>query len=618
MTTLLKHYKKVLFAALLLVLIPLTLGSSQKWGDFTLQEIGGIAVPAQMPYMAIGHGLADYTLKGDLELSWFSSRTYRVVPDDILQRLTVNGQPVDLSFVPANKLRDVEGGFNINLEQYLTTGHNKVEVELRDLGGNFGIIMESSLGDWRISVLFVAWSILLLWIFLFLLDRAKVSKIRGVLYFLISAGAVIQVWYVFAYNPVHHIWSDPGRHWEHGIDVLRLDLMSMTDPIGYQVFVAIMAKLTLKIPALVAFYTSVLALLGPWLWYLFLRQLQSNKNLALAGWAFLSLLPSWTVIYAYFMQETLMLPLLGASLWATWRCRRKADVASFCLMVGFWAVVGLTRGISIPMAAVVCTWLWINQDFRIKKAVYSLLILGFILGPLVYRSYHAVHHFAPHGMGHLNVIYSQSGKKVIEVQSEREGARWGNGFGSPSTGEKPFEPFSDWMTQRTGKVSFGVDLDEGKRDWDKAKDEVNMPLSDYLWITKENLIFLFFSRSWPDNNKARLLDRINAKTRFIWAPICIILIVAMVYHRRKLKGQWMLPSVIIAWFIVQGLFPISVNEGRYRKPLEGLLAAQVILLLAAISGFTRPAAPSVPWVELAQRFIDERKRKILPKENHCE
>ena len=40
----------------------------------------------------------------------------------------------------------------------------------------------------------------------------------------------------------------------------------------------------------------------------------------------------------------------------------------------------------------------------------------------------------------------------------------------------------------------------------------------------------------------------------------------------------MLPSLILAWFVVQGLIPIVPAEGRYRKPLEGLLVAQFVLI----------------------------------------
>ena len=66
--------------------------------------------------------------------------------------------------------------------------------------------------------------------------------------------------------------------------MLRNDLMSNTDPIMYQLYIGALLKLTLNMAPLVAFYTCVLSLLGPWLWYRFLRELQDSKTLALAGW----------------------------------------------------------------------------------------------------------------------------------------------------------------------------------------------------------------------------------------------------------------------------------------------------------------------------------------------
>lgn len=36
--------------------------------------------------------------------------------------------------------------------------------------------------------------------------------------------------------------------------------------------------------------------------------------------------------------------------------------------------------------------------------------------------------------------------------------------------------------------------------------------------------------------------------------------------------------MIVLWFVLQGLGLVVVNEGRYRKPFEGLLIAQLLLL----------------------------------------
>lgn len=601
---------------LILVLVWLTSSSAIKLGSFKFESLdSGRAKIVELPYLEGGWAVGDYRVDGSIELSWLSPRALRIVPDDRVMALTVNDQEVDLSSMDPSRLQDVQRGFTVNLSDYLRTGTNSISVVLREFGGDMGLTIERSATDIRSLALLLAWSVVLLAIVIAGLRRAGVSVKHGVFYLLVAVGSVIQVWYIFTYNPVDHIWSDPARHWEQGIDVLRMDLMALTDPVGYQMYIAALAKFTLKLPGLVAYCTSILALLGPWLWYRFFRELQASKTLALAGWAALSLLPSWTAIYAYFMQETLMLPLLGAALWATWRCRRKGDVASFVAMVFLWVAVGLTRGIAIPMAAVACTWLWLAQKQKLPKALYSSLVLLLIMGPLTYRSYQVVNHFAPHGMGHLNVIYAQSGKKVIEISSRLGGSRWTHIFGSPSTGAEPFKPLSDWKTQRTGKVRVDIDLSKGKEDWDRALDSVDMSASDYLWIIKENIIFLFFAESWPDNNLSRTVDVLGSWIRWLWAPLFFVLLIGVIFHHRKFRGQWLLPSLILAWFVVQVLIPIAINEGRYRKPFEGLAIAQLILWLGLIKGAARDAAPVDPlWGRLKQQLLNYRNRDAVREE----
>lgn len=600
----------------LLISLGLTLSAGVRFESFEISDQHGRTEAVKLPYLAPGWGPGIYRLEGKVELDWFAARRYQIIPDDQLIELKINGQLVDLSEIPAKSLQDVSQGFHIQLGDFLHTGSNDLIFTFRDFGGEMGMTMKRSLGDWRYILLWLLWGSLASVAFVALLQRMGVPRTHSFFYFVIFITSLTRAWYIITYNPVNHIWSDPARHWEQGTDLLRIDLMSMTDPIGYQMYVALLAKFTLKIPALVAYCTILLSLAGPWFWYRFFRELQSNKTLALAGWAFLSFLPSWTAIYGYFMQETLMLPLLGAALWSTWRCRRKADVRNFIFMVFLWIAVGLTRGIAIPLAAVACTWLWLIQDQKLKKALYSSLVLLLIMGPLTYRSYQTVGHFAPHGMGHLNVIYAQSGKKVIEIASHRKGGRWVHGFGSPSTGAEPFKPFSDWQTQRTGTVRINVDLDKGSEDWKREKAKIQMSFSDYLWITKENLIFLFFSESWPDNNLGRTVDVLGSVMRFIWTPLLLIIAVGLLWHRRKFSGQWLLPTMLIIWFIVQALIPIAVNEGRYRKPFEGLAVAQIILWIAVVKGVVRDSAPVQNWwQDLMKKLSVLRPRKKVVQES---
>lgn len=574
-----------LFCGLLLAYITYSL--QFRLSDFTLRHESGREEAIRMPLLRGGIGPQTYVYSGYLEMRLLSPSIFRVTPDNEILSIKINDEVFDLTNYSQEALGDFRQGVLMDFSEHLRLGSNKLEIIVADYGGDMGLSIRAG-SAYRAWIVVGCWAFFLLLLANVIWCQRSVPYIHRLLYVLIVVGAGIRIWAIFTYNPVAHIWSDAQRHWEQGIDTLRMDLMSQADPILYQIYVGLLAKLSLKVPVLIAFYTSCVSVLMPWVWYRFLRELQSSKTLALAGWAAISLLPSWISIYSYFMQETLLLPLLGAALWATWRARRKSTVGSFLLMVFIWVLAGLTRGVAIPLAAVACTYLWVFQDHKIKKACYSLIILTFILGPLTYRNYQAIGVFAPHGLGHVASLYSLSGKKEILLRTERQGARWTHGFGSPSMGAEPFSPFSDWQTQRSGTFVVNIDFDHGKRDWDAAYSALPDSMLHYLWIVKENLIFLFFASSWPDNNLERALDIVNVVMRWIWLPFAIAVFVGTVALRHQQKGQWLLPMLLLSWFLVQGLLPIAINEGRYRKPIEGLLICQALLLVALKTGKGRP------------------------------
>ena len=427
---------------------------------------------------------------------------------------------------------------------------------------------------------------------------SSTAYIRFALYVLILAGMVYHITYLNQYNPINELWSDPNRHWVQGSETLRTDPMTFTDPAGFQVYISILARLTLKNPELVVFYTFLLFIVGTWAWYRFFRELFPTKNSALLGWAVLCWLPTYGNIYGYFMQETLMLPLLGGALYATWRAMRKETVPAFVVMVILWMLAGLTRGICIPFAAVACTLIWLQQTDKMKKAIFSLVVLGIVLGPLTYRNYKMMGIFSPHGVGQMNMLYAMSGNKKIEMHYERQGAIWYFIFQSPAVESKPLLPLSDWQSSRDGSFKTQIDLDEGGRDWDKEKGRTEFGLSKYLSVTKDNLILLFFGESWPDSNRARVSGEINYQMRWIWMPLFFGVLIWSFIVWKSLGRNKLLPMLMITWLLVQGLMPIVVNEGRYRKPVEIMLVAQIIFL---VSIRNRKQSPTIESKSVASK-----------------
>ena len=411
----------------------------------------------------------------------------------------------------------------------------------------------------------------------------RLRLFRAALLGMLAAACAYRVWLVFSFNPMDAIWSDPGRHWTFGTHPLDTQPFVAIDPIGYQTYIGILAKLTAGSPLLVAYWTALLSLSGPWLWYRFLRELLPSRDWALAGWVILAALPSWSSIYSYFMQETLMLPLLGAALWTSWRCRRKGDTTSFVVAAAVWMLAGLTRGICIPLAAVTMTWLWLVQGEKLQKAALSMVLLLAVLGPLAGRSWYLVRQISPHGIASLNMLYARAGTSSFSIDFTREDGtkQWYYEFMSPALMRPPLEPFSDWRSSRIGNAHFTIDLDAGGRDWKAAKNSLPAwDLQRYGWLTGDNLIHLFFSQSWPDTNPERSIGRINNWTRWVWAPLSVLCLIATLACRRR-ERERLLPALLLIWFVVQGLTPLTPNEGRYRKPFEGLLLAQCLLLASS-------------------------------------
>jgi hypothetical protein len=403
---------------------------------------------------------------------------------------------------------------------------------------------------------------------------------RAVLLMLLVTSSVYRVVLVLQYNPMEAIASDAARHWFTGTHPLDVGPMAAVDPVLYGVYLGVLAKLTVGSPILVAYWTALLSLSGPWLWYRFLRELLPDRDQALLGWVVLSALPSWSAIYSHFMQETLMLPLLGAALWATWRSRRKQDLASFLVATGLWMLAGLTRGICIPLAAVAMGWLWIEQANKLPKAVFAVALMLAVLGPLAGRSWSVARVISPHGIGAIAALGHRAGTSGFSMDFRRGDSYWNYYFESPSAFEQPLEPFSPWRNQRSGNAHFRIDLDAGSRDWTRSRDSLpEWTLGRYAWLTGENLIYLWFGHSWPDTDWNRFIGQANRWARWLWAPLALACVIGTALTRRR-HHDYLLATLMVVWLVVQGLLPLAFNEGRYRKPVEGMLIAEALMLVS--------------------------------------
>lgn len=398
------------------------------------------------------------------------------------------------------------------------------------------------------------------------------------LWALFFGGVGARVWQVWHYNPVDYIFSDPQRHWDHAKGTLMSSPLVLTDPILYQMFVSIIQKFSLGDRHLVFYVTAILTILCPWVWYRFFRELYRSKLTALTGGILLAWLPSWIAIYTYFMQETLFLPLLGLALWMTWRAQRKGTLSAFLWMVVVWILAALTRGVAIPLAALSCVWVWWGHPRKVITAAWSVILLALVLAPLGWRTNQFLGQWSPHGSGTFNEIYAASGAKLIKINYNRNGAVWYYIFQSPVVDTTPLYPLiKDWKSSRVGEVSIYVDIAAGRVSWAQAKKDNHRTWAEKWPMRIENLVFLGFAESWPDNNSDQFWAKQSNKMRWVWVPLAGLALLGCGIFAARMGRAALLPLLFVVWLFFQGFMLLAVNEGRYRKPAEGMVIGMVLL-----------------------------------------
>jgi hypothetical protein len=399
------------------------------------------------------------------------------------------------------------------------------------------------------------------------------------LYLAIFAGSMLRVHDAFSHNPLDQLFSDPLRHWDHAHETLAVGPWAVIDPPIYQMWLSLVQKWSLEVPVLVGAYAAMLSTITPWLWYRFLDAALDSRLLALVGWAAFAWLPSWIGIYGYFMTETLLLPLLGASLWQTMRADRKCTLSSFCGMAALWTLTGLTRGIAIPLGGMACLWVWLRQPDKIRKAGASLVVALLIMAPFAIRNYEYFKLWSPIGTGWPIQIYAESGRRDIRLELVRGSNSWWYVFGSPSMYARQLAPLSDWDSKRTGSVSISIDLAKGPDDWRAAYVKNAVVGWERIRLRWENIVLVMLGISWPDSNPEWWVARNAVAMRWVWAPLFLLVLGWAAVRYRATLERPLLPILIVTWFLFQAVSLVSVNEGRYRKPLEGLLIAELLVLL---------------------------------------
>jgi Dolichyl-phosphate-mannose-protein mannosyltransferase len=383
---------------------------------------------------------------------------------------------------------------------------------------------------------------------------------------------VARLLFPFFDSPLNHLYSDPQRHWDNAAAFLHPDIMGSSDPYLYQVWLYVVRTLAGAQPATVLLACGLLCALMPLGWYRALRELLPRDR-ALFGAIVIALIPESIEMYSFFMNETLLMALLGVSFWLTLRAYRKHTLGAFTLACAAWTCAALTRTFAIPMALLSIGGLWLLQEQRASRLLAATAVALVLLIPAGLHAQRNLHFFAPFGNLYLNATYHDSGKHDIAVDYGMHGSFQ---FGSPSFYNPTYYPFSKWLTDRTGTASIRVNTLHGRADWKREQARIRTERAFPSWRQRwEEIQYLLFGMNWPNEGTETVLSAATAWSRWLWAPL--ILFVLWAACRRWFVGKaWLLPICSLGTLMVMLVQREGVIEARFREPLDAVLVASAV------------------------------------------
>ena len=375
-------------------------------------------------------------------------------------------------------------------------------------------------------------------------------------------------------SPLQHLFSDPARHWANGAQFLHPSLIGAGDPYLYQLWIFLLRSATADSPAWIELSCGLLCAAMPYGWYRALRERLSRRQ-ALIGALIIALTPSFLGIYAYFMTETLLLTITGYAFWLTFRAWRKGTALSWILCCLVWICAIFTRLVMLPIAAVCLATIWWAHGRRIDRALIAALLFLALSIPVGLHAKPQLGYFWPLGNSYITQIYNLSGRHDIALDC-RQGGQWF--FGSPSFYNPTFYPFSGWTTARQGTVKVTIDPARGRADWVAERERVAvlspMTTAERLY---ENLLFLLFGQSWPDNDRNSIVGIAAIWVRWLVLP-ALLYVAWGALQQRFIGRDWLLALCALGMMLFLEFQSTAIIEGRYRKPIEPMLLAAAIIL----------------------------------------
>jgi hypothetical protein len=174
---------------------------------------------------------------------------------------------------------------------------------------------------------------------------------------ILIAGAVSRVATLIIWRgPIDLNYSDAYRHYDNAKHFLDPGPQGCSNPYFYQLFLYLVLRFTDEAKLGVHLVNAVLSVSYPLIWYGFARTVLRRKVDALRFASVLMFMPTHTVMFSFFMNETVLLPTLGGAFWATSLAGKRRSGALFILASFLWVIAILTRSVVLPASIMALGW----------------------------------------------------------------------------------------------------------------------------------------------------------------------------------------------------------------------------------------------------------------------
>ncbi len=350
-----------------------------------------------MPLRTTTGDNADVVIRFNLKRTSFSPSIYRIIPDDCLESLSINGQPVT---DPSMPFCDFVEGRTMNLETYLSSGTNTIEAFVRNSGGDAQFSMRAVWNDSTLPIAAIVAALSLLIAALILLSQMRTAPWKMSVFVIFFLAVVVRVYYV-SITPYWIRGHDTDGHIEY-IDHMANEWSLPSPDQGWEswqppLYYAVSAVWTAPLRFMdssretILFSLQILSLLfSVWtLWIIWkigraLFVTDREGSIAIpALFALIAFIPSLVFLSARINNDVLMVPLAFLSMLYLQRWWNSDKLRHWLLCVLAIALCILSKSNGLLLLPVAFGALLVRRRISLKgirDAVLGLLIVAIVAG----------------------------------------------------------------------------------------------------------------------------------------------------------------------------------------------------------------------------------------------